>query len=205
MKLVEAADVHGSAFGILQTSSSVRLPMSLFALALKERTIFGNRAAWMKTFCRAVEPAVSFEADQAMVAQILASTQELWCCITPVGNHNDLTIPKEGPQCSQLFNGHLHCCFLCRDASCVQNRSPTAWSLWQEHHIGVLPPHAQRLLYQGQVRQMDVATVFARLRFGAFYHCGIYPHIDRFPFCHLCQQCAHKHLLQLITVDASIF
>lgn len=96
---------------------------------------------WMRKPKR-LEPAVTFEADQTGVAQILTSLQELSSGISPVRNHDHLAVSKERLEISQLFNGHFHRLLLCRDAPCVQYRGPTAWSLGQKNDLGVLPADA---------------------------------------------------------------
>src|ERR687888_486887 len=47
MQIAIAAHLHQSAFLILQRGGGFRFPMSLFALALKDGTIFGDRTAWV--------------------------------------------------------------------------------------------------------------------------------------------------------------
>jgi hypothetical protein len=98
MQVVPSTDPHGPAFAVLLQTNRIGLPMSFFALSLQERTVFGHRPTFMEPHSRTVELAIAFEADQDTVAQLLASTQELWCAVSPIRYHDHPTVPKQWPE-----------------------------------------------------------------------------------------------------------
>src|SRR5437763_5780969 len=101
--------------------------MGLFALALKDRTIFGNRTTWVDTHSRPIEPAITFETNQTVIAQFAASLQEVGGAISPVCDDDHPTVAKKRMEGSQLFNGYFDRSLFGRDAPYIQRRDPTTW------------------------------------------------------------------------------
>ena len=153
---------------------------------------------------RSIEPAVAFEADQAGVAQIVTSSQECGGGIGSVSHHDHPPIAQQGSQRSQLLDSHFDGRLVGRNTSAIQGRDPATWGLGQEDHMGVLPADTEGFVHQGQVRQMDVAPILARLCISAFNGGGIHRHPDRFVLRHEGEQGLHHHLSHPFHIDLSV-
>src|SRR5215471_758315 len=142
--------------------------MSLFPLPLENGTIFGMRTTRVDTLAFAIKPAITFEPDQTTVTQLVTGLQEIGSAVSPVGNHNHLTVPKERLERSQLFDGYLDRSLFRWDTPNVERGNPTTWSLGQKDHLGGLPANTDRFVYQRQVWHVDVATILTRFRIETF-------------------------------------
>src|SRR5437667_1144679 len=122
--------------------------MRLFALALEQGAIFGDRATWMDAQTTLpIELAITFQANQAFIAQLVTSLQKLRGAVPSISNNDDLEVSKEWFECSQLLNGYFDRSLLDWDTLDIQGRDPATCDLGQEDHFRRLPTDTQGFIY----------------------------------------------------------
>ena len=103
MQVAPATRAHVPALGVLLVAHVLGWPMGFLAFALKKRTIFGAGSPFVEAHPRTVELAITFEAHQDTVAQLLASPQERGGAVPPIGHHDDPAQAKEAAKAEPTF------------------------------------------------------------------------------------------------------
>src|SRR5581483_1512312 len=179
MHVVPAADRGHSACRIGPLPLRLRLGLRLWARALQERPILGERPSRVQTDRLAVQLAILFQADQHAVSQLAAGPQHLWRAIPAIRQHDHLPLAKEGLEPPQLLDRYLTGRFLRADALDLHRRGPTARLLWQDSHQRERPSQADRLVTQRQVRPMNGPAILAGVRFQTGQRGGVHRNPDR--------------------------
>lgn len=158
---VPAADVDPPALRRRFTPPLASLPMRLGMCALKQRTIFGWSSARVPAHPNTGALAIAFEPDQDTGTPFMAGPQELRRAIPPIRHDDDPSVPKQRLQGVSLRNGDFHRRLLAPDVLVLPNGGPPAGLLGHQRHGRKRAADPDRMVDQGQLRQMDDRAIRA--------------------------------------------